>query len=203
MKILIGTPIHESKDYCMERWLKNVAKLQKKSPADLLLVDNTPGTDYVKKVQGYCQKYGVKDYKIEHLELHPWTEADERISRSREIIRQYLLAHDYDAWFSWESDQIIPPNTLNILARIMSAGNYMMVHPNSWDRVLPGEPNADFGVCLIRRWCLEKYGFLLEYPNMRDCWYAGEAWFKKQVLEGGGNYIEIYGVIKPIYHLQQ
>ena len=27
MKILIGTPIHESKDYAMERWLENVAVL--------------------------------------------------------------------------------------------------------------------------------------------------------------------------------
>ena len=49
MKILIGTPIHECKDYCMERWLKNVSKME--YPADLLLVDNSPGLTYVEQVK--------------------------------------------------------------------------------------------------------------------------------------------------------
>lgn len=200
MKILIGTPIHQIKDYCMERWLKNVAKLQLEYPSDLLLVDNSPGLDYVEKVKGYLKKYKVQNYKIDHLEIHQ-EDRSERIGRSREIIRQYILSQDYDAWFSWESDQIIPSNTLTKLVKIMEAGNYMMVHPNAWSRESQGEPMADFGVCLIRRWCLEEYGFLLEYPNMRDCWHGGEVWFKKQVLKGGGSYIEIYGIIGPIYHL--
>lgn len=203
LKILIGTPIHQVKDYCMERWLANVAKLQKKSPADLLLVDNSPDLSYVEKVKGYCKKYGITNYKIEHLVIHQGQPVAERIGRCREIIRQEFLSKDYDAWFSWESDQIIPADALGKLVKIMSAGNYMMIHPNSWDRVLPGEPDANFGVCLIRRETLEKYGFLLEYPDMRDCWHGGEAWFKKQVLKGGGNYIEVYGLIKPIYHLDK
>lgn len=199
MKVLIGTPIHQVKDYCIEKWLENVSKIA--YPADLLLVDNSPGLEYVEKVKGYCVKYGIKNYKIEHLEINQENGADERIGRSREIIRQKILSENYDAWFSWECDQIIPPDTLGKLVRIMKAGNYMMIHPNSWSRVLPTEPNANFGCCLIRRGCLEKYGFLLEYPNMPNCWHGGEVWFKKQVLAGGGNYIEVYGIIKPIYHL--
>jgi len=55
MKILIGAPIHECKDYCMERWLKNVSKME--YPADLLLVDNSPGLTYVEQVKDYCKKY--------------------------------------------------------------------------------------------------------------------------------------------------
>lgn len=203
MKILIGTPIHQIKDYSMERWLESVSKLLKSYPADLLLVDNSPGLDYVEKVRSYCAKFGIINYKIEHLEISQGQPPSEKIGRSREIIRQEVLSGDYDAWFSWESDQIIPIDTLTRLVKIMEAGNYMMIHPNSWDRVLPGEPEADFGVCLIRRQCLEKFGFLLEYPDMPDCWYGGEAWFKKQVLKDGGNYIEIYGLINPIYHLNE
>jgi len=203
MKILIGTPIHECKDYAMERWLKNVVKLQKKYPADLLLVDNSPGLDYVKKVKGYCKKYGIKNYKIEHLEINQYQPVGEKVGRSREIIRQEILHSDYNTWFSWESDQIIPADALIKLVKIMKAGNYTMIHPNSWDRIVPGEPQAKFGVCLIHRQCLEKYGFLLEYPNMPDCWHDGETWFKRQVLKGGGSYIEIYGLIKPIYHLNK
>jgi len=200
-KVLIGTPIHEVKDYCMEKWIANVAKLQKKTPADLLLVDNSSDLSYVEEVKGYCKKYKIKNYKIKHLEINQNQPVPERINRSREIIRQEILSSDYDAWFSWESDQIIPPNALEKLTKIMEAGNYMMIHPNTWSRVFTGEPNVNFGVCLIKRWCLEKYGFLLELPDMPDCYAMVEAWFKKKVLAGGGNYIEVYGLIKPIYHL--
>ena len=203
MKILIGTPIHIVKDYAMERWLENVAKLQMEYPADLLLVDNSPGLDYMEKVKGYCKKYGIKNYKIEHLVIGEQQGRDEKIARSREIIRQEILAKDYDAWFSWESDQIIPPDTLGKLVKIMEAGNYTMIHPNSWEREIPAEPDVNFGVCLIKRWPLEKYTFLLDTPALRNSWYGGEAWFKKQVLQGGGSYIEVYGLIKPIYHLNE
>lgn len=201
LKVLIGTPIHQIKDYCMERWLENVSKLQKVTPAHLLLVDNSPGFEYLEKVKGYCKKYGIKDFEIVHIDVHQENGIDERIGRSREVIRQYLLANDFDAWFSWESDQIIPPNTLTVLKRIMLAGNYLMINPNAWSRENPNEPEADFGSCLIDKKALEKYGFLLDYPDMRNCWHGGELWFKKQVIKGGGSYIEIYGIIKPILHL--
>lgn len=225
LKILIGTPIHQIKDYAMERWLQNVAKLQAESPADLLLVDNSPNLDYVEKVKGYCAKYGihpvrsnpakrdaetlfrtsngVTNYRIEHLDIGDLQGRDEKIARSREIIRQYILAHDYDVWFSWESDQIIPPQTLIKLVRIMEAGKYTMIHPNSWGRVFPYEPDVSFGVCLIKRAPLEKHTFLLDTPALRNSWYGGEEWFKKQVLADGGSYVEIYGIIKPIYHLDK
>ncbi|MBI2049652.1 hypothetical protein HYT32_01980 [Candidatus Roizmanbacteria bacterium] len=203
MKILIGTPVNEVKDYCMERWVANVSKLRKEYPADFLMVDNSPGLDYVKKLEEYCKNYGIKSYKIKHLEIGMHQPSAEKIGRSREIIRQEILASDYDAWFSWECDQIIPTYTLGTLVKIMKAGSYMMIHPNSWAREIPTEPNASFGCALINRKALEKYGFLLECPNMPDCWHGGENWFKKQVLKGGGSYIEVYGVINPIYHLNK
>ena len=203
MKILIGTPINEIKDYCMVRWLENVSKLLKQYPADFLLVDNSPGLEYISKVKGYCKNIGIKSYQIEHLIINQHQPVAEHIGRSREIIRQYFLAHHYDAWFSWESDQIIPVNTLSKLVEIMKAGDYKMVHPNAWSREVQNEPDADFGVCLISKWCLEKYGFLLDGLDARRSWHGGEAWFKKQVLKGGGSFIEIYGIINPIYHLKK
>ena len=201
MKVLIGTPIHQVKDYAMERWLKNVSEL--KHPADLLLVDNSPSTDYVEKVKGYCKKYTLKNYQIVHIDVHQENGADERIGRSREIIRQHVLTHNYDAWFSWECDQIIPTDTLDKLIAIMKEGNFMLVAHNSPGRIVQTDAIASFGVTLIKREPLEKYGFLLEYPNMPDCWHGGENWFKKQILQDGGNYLEVYGVIKPIYHLDK
>ena len=203
MKTLIGTPIHICKDYSMERWLDNVAKLQKVSPADLLLVDNSPGTEYVEKVRGYCEKYGVQNYRIEHLNVDQGMsveERDERIWISEEIIRKYILSHDYDTWFSWECDQIIPTDALDKLINLVHAIGSMMVVHNSWARNNPEESNPDMGCTLIKRECLEKYGFL---PPKGNHFKGGEAWFKERVLRDGGNYIDVYGIISPIYHLNE
>lgn len=186
----------------MERWLENVAKLQNISPADLLLVDNSPGFDYVDKVRGYCKKHGVKNYQIEHFEISQGGPNGEKIGRAREIIRQYILYHGYDAWFSWESDQIIPPNALSILTHVMEAGNYTMVHPSSWSSVAQLQPEISFGVCLIKKDPLVKHGFLVEYPNMSSSWLENEMMFKKFVLKEGGSYVEVYGQVRPIYHLE-
>lgn len=208
MRVLIGTPIHQIKDYGMEKWLKNVAKLVKKSPADLLLVDNSPGIDYFKKVKGYCKKYGIKNYKIEHFEIDQSLGPDIRIERSQEIIRQYVLAHDYDAWFSWECDQIIPPDALNKLVNLMEAGNFMMVIHNSQARWDPSIPNTNMGVTLIKRECLKNNWFLpvrngeISF-DVSDSYNIDNPIFKKRVLENGGNYLEAYGVVSPIYHLNK
>src|SRR3989344_769052 len=217
MKILIGTPIHVSKDYSIERWLENVSKLT--YPADLLIVDNSPGLEYMKKVKKYCSKYGirpdrnlgqspisngVKNYKIKHLELPPEQKFFERLNRSREIIRQEVLSKGYDAWFSWESDQLIPPNALDELIKLMNAGDFAMVDHNNWTREIPNLPNFDWGVALISRKALEKYSFILDFgtdPEMPDTWEPSEAWFRKRVIRDGDGFLEVDGVIKPIYHL--
>ena len=212
MKILIGTPIHEVKDYCMQRWLKNVAKLQQVSPADLLLVDNSPGLEYVKRVKGYCKKYGITNYKIKHLEIPQGTnkntaeEIHERVTRCREIIRTELLSKQYDAWFSWECDQLIPTNALGKLVRILESGDFVMVDHNSWVNDQPGQINFDFGVTLIKRECLEKYGFIPKFgigPDMPKNWYEAEGWFRKRLLKDGCNYLEVQGIIEPVYHLDK
>ncbi len=201
MKVLIGTPVHESKDYSVERWLKNVAALN--YPANLLMVDNSPNSDYLAKLKAYCARAGIKKYELQHLELSTEQGKHERVARSRETIRQYLLAHDYDAWFAWECDILVPNDSLGRLVELMRDGNYMMVNPNKWDRQKPEDANTDFGCCLIRRDAVEKYGFILDFkdPKTPQTWESGEAWFKRRVLDGGGSYMDAFGVIKPIYHL--
>ena len=205
MKVLIGTPIHEVKDYSMERWLENVSKLE--HPADLLLVDNSPGLDYVKKVKGYCVKYGIKKYEIKHLELPPEQQVFERVARSREVIRQYVLISDYDAWFSWESDQLIPNNSLDVLIKIMESENFQIASHDTWTREDPDLPLDElFGTTLIKREALKKHGFILEFgtdPEMPDTWELSEKWFRKRVLRDGGSSIEAEGVLKPTYHLSE
>ena len=204
MKILTSTPVRHIKDYAMEKWLENVSQLLREYPTDFLMIDNSPGLGYMKKVRGYCAKHGVKNYKIKHLELPPEQDRDERIARSREIIRKEILSKNYDAWFSWENDVIIPTNTLDELVKLLCAGDFMMVNHNNWERRYPGQRNFDWGVALIRKEALEKYGFILELgtdPDMPDTWEPAEKWFKIRVLRGGDGFIEVDGLIKPIYHL--
>ena len=188
----------------MERWLKNVAQLQREYPADLLLVDNSPGIDYIEKVKGYCKKIGITKYKIKHIDFDQRmevTKKDMRVEASQEIIRQEVLSYNFDAWFSWECDQIIPTDALSKLVKLMKNGNFMMVVANSWARNNPREFNPDMGVTLIKRACLKKHGF--SPKRGIDHWQGGEAWFKERVLRSGGNYIDVYGLIKPIYHLNE
>lgn len=206
MKVLIGTPIHICKDYAMERWLKNVSRLE--YPADLLLVDNSPGTDYVEKVKGYCAKYGITNYRIEHFDINQDLGSDIRIERSQEIIRQYILSKGYDAWFSWECDQIIPVNALDKLVEIMERGNFMMVIHDSQARWDPLITNTNMGLTLINKKALKKNRFLPKRRgeisfDVSDGYDINDPVFKKHVLEKGGNYLEVFGVIKPIYHLDK
>jgi hypothetical protein len=204
MKILIGTPIHQIKDYAMEHWIKNVATLTSQLPADLLLVDNSPDLSYIKQVKKYLKKYDIKNYKIKHINFDQGMsidEKDKRIEVSQEVIRQEILSSDYDAWFSWECDQIIPSEALGQLVKVMESGGFMMVVHNSWARNDHNEFNPDMGITLIRRDCLEKYEILRKKDF--DHWKGGEAWFKERVLRAGGNYTDVYGLITPIYHLDK
>jgi len=212
MKILIGTPIHISKDYCMERWLENVAKLRQQTPADLLLVDNSPGLDYMEKVKKYCEKYGITNYRIEHLEIPQGKgiskeeideEIHERVAKSREIIRQKILSSNYDVLFSWACDQIISKNALDKLINVMNSGDLWVVIHNSWAEN-DIDFNFDFGIALIKRNILEKYGFLPRFgtdPDVPNNWYCAERWYEERLKKDGCKYAEICGLINPIYHL--
>lgn len=206
MKVLIGTPIHVSKDYSMERWLQNVANLTLEYPADLLMVDNSPGTGYMERIKNYCKKYEIVNYKIKHLELLRKQEKFERIAHSREVIRQETLAGGYEAWFCWECDQIIPNNALGKLVDIMRQGNYMLVNPNKWQREMPDTSNYDFGCALIKRESLEKFGFILDFgtdPEMPNTYELSEYWFKSRIIRDGGRFVEVDGIIDPVYHLDK
>jgi hypothetical protein len=208
MKVLIGTPIHICKDYSMERWLENVSGLE--YPADFLMVDNSPGIEYMERVRGYCAKYGIKNYTLEHLEIDQQVGDCLRIDVSEEMIRQHLLSHDYDAWFSWECDQIIPTNALDKLVGMMEEGNFMMVNHNSWFRLSPGRFNTDMGCALIKRECmaLENNWFMPKRSgvishSVADRWQDDDLWLWVRILKSGGNFINVYGAIDPIYHLDK
>jgi len=206
MKILIGTPIHICKDYCMERWLECVSKLE--YLADLLMVDNSPDESYVEKVRGYCLKYGIIKYRLAHVEVNQEPGVlgvNERISQSREIIRREILSKGYDAWCTLECDVIVPPNALGELVKLI--GDYDEVNHSYPRRDNSNKVLVDFGVSLVKREALQKYGFIGQYGDcdseMPGFMHGGERWFMERILRGGGSFIAVHGIIKPIYHLNE
>lgn len=195
----------------MERWLQNVADLTSHHPADFLMVDNSPGLDYVEIIKSYCKKSGIKNYQIKHLEIEQGEtvgksvdeQIHERVAYSQEIIRQYALSGGYDAWFSWECDQIIPTDSLDKLIKIMKSENFIMVNHNCWDKNVPDGLCFDLGVSLVSREYLQQYGFLLEFGSdpEPDSWYNAQAWYRKRLKKDGLPFIDICGVISPILHI--
>lgn len=201
MKILIGTPIHQSKDYSMERWLESVSKLE--YPADLLLIDNSPGLDYVEKVKGYCQKYGLINYKLVHIDARQeQMYIEERLAASREIIRREVLDKNYDAWFSFECDILAPPHTLTKMVDLI--GDYSIVRHCYPSRGSLGGFNQELGITLVKRAVLERYGFGygLVDPINPNTMYGSDVWFIIQIDRSHDQKDKVVsGVIKPIYHL--
>ena len=85
----------------------------------------------------------------------------------------------------------------------METRNYMMVNHNIWDKNVPGGLCFDWGVTLVSREYLKKYGFLLEFGTdpEPDSWYNAQAWYRKRLIRDGAPFIDLIGVISPILHL--
>lgn len=202
MKILIGTPVHKSKDYSMDRWIESVSKLD--YPFDLLMVDNSPDSEYLKKIREYCKKHEVTNYKLVHIDVGRDAVLDERLAQSREIIRKEVLDKGYDAWFSLECDIITPPNALSKLVDLIDdCWMASHVYPG---RDNPHQTNQQLGITLVKRRVLEKYSFINGYgyinPDRPNSWYGSDVWFMRRIDIGNrGKHINVGGIIKPIYHL--
>lgn len=196
MKVLIGIPIHENKDKKIRKLLRNVSQIN--YSFDLLLVDSSGNIDYVKTVDNYCIKYGIKNYKIKHFDISQEQSEDEMVGKSREIIRLEVLNNDYNAWFSWDINLEIPNDTLENLVRLLKSENYSIIHQAFGTSRVPIEFVADLSCTLVSRICLEKYSFHLKNQKGRDCWHGGENWFKNQVVKNGGSYAVIYGKARPM-----
>ena len=97
-KILVGCPTADLKEYCLEQYVQRLKELTYKD-FDILLVDNSKTEDYSKKIQSL----GINCIKGEYHNSVP-----ERVIKSRNILRNYALEHDYDYLLSLEQD-VLPP----------------------------------------------------------------------------------------------
>ena len=104
-KVLVGCPTSDHKAYCLKEYV-NALKALTYDHFDVLLVDNSKTDEYSRNIKDLGIPV-IKDTYLEH--------AKDRIVHSRNILRDYVLKHNYDYFLSLEQDVIPPPNIIEQL----------------------------------------------------------------------------------------
>ena len=192
-KILVGCPTSLHKEYCLKDYAEAVKSLDYPN-YDILLVDNSPDDDYLKKIK----EHGLPVIKGPYFES-----ARDRIIASRNILRQKVLDEGYDYFFSLEQDVIPPKDILQNLIkhnkRVISAvyfahnivDNKRVLMPlvyklidketlsmrplndkELWEELgLTEVVSAGLGCLLIHRNILKKIKFRYEKNTFDDRWF--------------------------------
>lgn len=100
-RVLVGTSVHFSKDYCLDTYIKTIMGLTYTN-YEIFLSDNSPNKNHARMIY---RKYGVEC---------DWVEADSDnvmsgIAASQNQIRRRVLYGNYDWWLNVEQDNE-PPN---------------------------------------------------------------------------------------------
>src|SRR3989338_2757891 len=98
VKVLVGCPTSETHKYCFKEYLEAVNNITFKDKK-ILLVDNSKTIDYFDF---------IKNSGIDVIKTHYTVSARDRIVRSRNILREFVLKEEYDYFLSLEQD-VIPP----------------------------------------------------------------------------------------------
>src|SRR3989344_149075 len=100
-KILVGCPTSFHKEYCLDEYARAIKSLTYPN-YDILLIDNSLGEEYSKKIASYS----LPVIKGPYLES-----ARERIIASRNLLKQYAIDNNYEYLLSLEQD-VIPPQDI-------------------------------------------------------------------------------------------
>ncbi|MCD4666279.1 glycosyltransferase family 2 protein, partial [archaeon] len=106
-KVLVGCPTSVHKDYCLNNYIEGLNKLTYPN-FDILLVDNSDGDSYFKKIKEKNIPIVKLDLKDEILRI--------KLAKSRNILRKKVLEKKYDYFLSLEQD-VVPPK--NIIERLL------------------------------------------------------------------------------------
>lgn len=112
-KVLIGCPTCDLYEYSLQRYVDAVKEIDYDN-FDLVLVDNSKNSDYVKKIE----KLGIKVIKGPYYE-----NVKQRIVDSRNLLSEYAIQHDYDYFLSLEQD-VLPPK--NVIQQLLSRDEYIV-----------------------------------------------------------------------------
>jgi hypothetical protein len=184
MKILIGTPVHRVKHYAVPQWAASV--LSQDTPCDLLMVNNSD-PEYAQEVDRYGE--------VVNISVPNQSTTEEKVARSREVIRQRAIDGGYDYWMSWECDTVAPPDGIRQLLGFTDVFDIVLHDYPS--RIDPQEETWGYGFCLIKRWCLEDFTFIWNHDGS---WHGGEHRLNKRVMQLGGRMVELHNLL-TLQHL--
>jgi len=194
-KVLIGTPIHEIKNYSMERWLKSVSEIKTNIEWKLLMVDNSENEEWYKNVYEYCKKLNFENYELIHIpnmkDEDTWE--CQRLGFSRQIIVDEVIKN-YDYWWSWECDILCPPETLNYLLKFTNEFDAIYnTYPARGNTIDNGEQDG-IGCVLYNKDIFNTFKFVEDgTPIGAD----GRLLF--EVMRNGWKIIEIHNIFKLIH----
>jgi GT2 family glycosyltransferase len=202
-KILVGCPTSFHKEYALEEYAKAIKALTYKN-IDILLVDNSEGNEYFKKIQ----KLNLPVIKGPYFKS-----ARDRIIASRNLLRENVLRNNYDYFFSLEQDVLPPPDILEkllqhnkkLITAVYFANNiipdsqtreliplvYKLVNNENLDmrplnetelweeQKLHEVVSAGLGCLLIHKDILKKIEFRYEKNSFDDRWFFIDCYNKK------------------------
>jgi hypothetical protein len=198
MEILIGTPIHECKEYSIPRWLKSVSELQ--GDWFLYMVDNSDMPEFCERVKKYCDDVGLTKYELLHLENMAGLNSEARLAPSREKIREKFLNGPYEHWMSWECDVLIAPNALELM--LEWAPRFDIINHNYPDRDFPLMEIGGMGCSIYSRKVVEKYSFLTNGgygqcdKRLPNNYFSGDAYFIDRALWDGAKTVDFHNLFK-------
>lgn len=107
MKVLVGCPTSNHKEYCLKEYLEGVKNLSYED-VHLVLVDNSEDDYYYNKLK----ELGVSVIRGKYFEG-----AKDRVVYSRNLLRRYCLENGYDYFLSLEQD-VVPPK--DVIEKLLS-----------------------------------------------------------------------------------
>ena len=196
--LFIGTPIRDIKEYAIYDWLDNVKNIN--YPKYLYMVDNSDNPDFSKRIKKYCKKIDLTDFDLLFLGKMLGRENEYRLACSREAIRNKILNGNYNYWFSWECDIILPFNALNILISYM--GKFDVVSHCYPSREEKDTEVGGIGCSMFKREILECFNFLegggyaMCDPLKPNCYHSGDSWLITRILRRGYKMVEFHNLLE-------
>ena len=192
MNVFVATPIHKVKEYAIDPWLINVKDTikahGKQDRWTLCLSDNT-GDDgtFLASATAKADATGLSATVIPRRITTALAKLDDRLSQSREQLRQEFLLTTDEWYLSWECDvTVIDPSLLVPLWAACSVFD-IVIHAYP-DRENQNLPMAGMGFTAIRRAVLEKItweGFGKCDAIVPNCFYGNEGWFLTKARRAG------------------
>jgi len=107
--VLVGTPIYDKKDYCRKEFVQNIEQLDYPGRWRWLLVDNSKGDGYYKKLRR------AYPFKVAHVKRGENTR--DAIRNAMNYLREKTLKGGYEYLMVVESDLFPPKDTIRRLMR--------------------------------------------------------------------------------------